>query len=308
MKTAYTHKSIADPTGRKTTYLEWEGGPQKILLLHGFPESPYIWEPIAKALQAAGFTVIAPYLLGFEQVDTLDRVITMKELAEWLHAFVDSVLTEEKEKVFLVGHDFGAVTGYVALALPNHRFSQYVALAIPPLRSYLLSVLTHPIIALRRRYIVLYSLPLGLGKKLLARNNFALLKKITLKWCEGAERSTRYFSSNEAYALLPDLKGPLALYRGIGPSFSKLFPWLRQFPIAFSKIKVPTRIFVGADETTYPPAVFDGFSKQFDPSVPVSLHVIPQCGHFIPLDAPEWVVEHVLDMQKAHQKSMENTV
>ncbi len=298
----YNEKQVIDQKGKKTTYLEWEGGTEKILLLHGFPETPHIWEPIAHLLLEQGFTVIAPYLLGYEEVDKLDHVITIKELAEWLNAFVENIVENEDEKVFLVGHDFGAATSYAALAYKQHRFHNYIALAIPPLRSYLITILTHPILALRRRYILMFCLPFGIGRWLITRKNFTRLRKITVRWSEGATQSKAFFSSEDAFKHLPDLKGPLALYRGLLPSFSKFFSWTTQFRLGFARINTPTRIFVGADETTYPAAVFDGFSAQFDPAIPVSLSVVPNCGHFIPFDAPELIVQHILEMFQEYKK------
>ena len=298
MSNSYEVKSKVNQEGSKTTYFEWAGGEQKIVLLHGFPETPHIWEALALQLQEHGYTVIAPYLLGYENVDTVDRVITIKELAIWLNNFAKSILDRPNEKVFLVGHDFGAATGYAALTFENHCFSHYIALAVPPLGTFLKTFLTHPVQASRRRYILLFCIPFGIGQWYITKNKHKRLKRLMRHWCEGAKVSTAYFSSDLAYERLPNFSGPLALYKGILPSFSKFFPWCQQFKIAFTKITTPTRIFVGQDETTYPLETFGDYKSQFSPSTPVSLEVIPNCGHFIPLDGTEYIVQHLLEMHK----------
>lgn len=298
MNNSYEVKSKINEDGSKTTYFEWAGGKRKVLLLHGFPETPHIWEALALQLQEHGYTVIAPYLLGYENVETLDRVITIKELGIWLNNFTKSILDRPDEKVFLVGHDFGAATSFAALTFNNHCFSHYIALAIPPIGTFLKTFLTHPIPASRRRYILMFCIPFGIGQWYITKNNFKRLKRLMMKWCEGAELSTAYFSVDLAYERLPNLIGPLALYKGLFPSFSKFSSWWEQFKIAFTIIDTPTRIFVGQDETTYPFEIFRDYKAQFTPSTPVSLEVIPNCGHFIPLDGIKYVVQHLLEMDK----------
>ena len=296
MKSNYSVKRVTLSNYQTTTYFEWTAGPRKILLVHGFPETPHIWEEMAQLLVHEGYTVIAPYLLGYEKEQQYDHVITLQELADWLNAFADAIVSESGEKIFLVGHDFGAAAAYAALLNPNHRFSHYVALAIPPLRSFLMTFITHPIIASRRKYILKFCLPFGMGKKRITKHNFSKLKRLMMKWCEGAEQSTAYFRSDLAYERLPDLDGPLALYRGILPNISKFNSWRKQFGLAFTTLTTPTSIFVGADETTYPKDIFKDYRSQYDPLTPCSLHVVPNCGHFIPLDAPEFVVLHIVEM------------
>lgn len=296
---SYNIKSKLNKNGSITTYFEWAGGDQKILLLHGFPETPHVWEKLALQLQGYGYTVIAPYLLGYENVAKLDRVITIKELAIWLNNFAKSIIDHPNEKVILVGHDFGAATSYAALTFDNHCFSSYIALAIPPLGTFLKTFLTHPVQAARRRYILMFCIPFGIGQWYITKNNFKRLKRLMMKWCEGAERSTAYFSTDLAYERLPNLIGPLALYKGILPSFSKFFSWWQQFKIAFTPINTPTKIFVGQDETTYPLEIFRDYKSQFSPKTPVSLEVIPSCGHFIPLDGIELIIKHILELKEA---------
>lgn len=299
MKNSFEIKCNENEDGSKTTYFEWAGGEQKILLVHGFPETPHIWEALALRLRDHGYTVIAPYLLGYENVNALDSVITIEELATWLNNFSKSIIDSPDEKVFLVGHDFGAATSYAALTFDDHCFSHYIALAIPPNGIYLKTFFTHPIKAASRRYILMFCIPFGIGKWYISRNKHKRLRSLMMKWCEGAKISTAYFSSDLAYERLPNLKGPIALYKGLLPSFSKFFAWCRQFKIAFKKIDTPTRIFVGQDETTYPLAIFRDYRSGFSPSTQVSLEVVPSCGHFIQLDGTDMIVQHILEMKKA---------
>ena len=49
-----------------------EGKGTPVLLLHGFPDSSYLWRHQIPALVGAGFRVIAPDLRGFGQSTTVE--------------------------------------------------------------------------------------------------------------------------------------------------------------------------------------------------------------------------------------------
>jgi pimeloyl-ACP methyl ester carboxylesterase len=46
--------------------LTWgEDGARPVMLLHGFPQDPWTWQPVAEALARAGFQAIVPWLRGY---------------------------------------------------------------------------------------------------------------------------------------------------------------------------------------------------------------------------------------------------
>jgi pimeloyl-ACP methyl ester carboxylesterase len=95
-------------------------GPATVLLLHGFPDSSFLWRNQIPTLVAAGYRVIAPDLRGFGASDK-----PAKESAYDLRqAIIPDVLgilqTLQVPKVHVVGHDWGAVVGWaLAAAVPN---------------------------------------------------------------------------------------------------------------------------------------------------------------------------------------------
>jgi pimeloyl-ACP methyl ester carboxylesterase len=47
-------------------YLEWNPqGARTVILLHGWPDGPVGWQPVAMTLAADGYRVLAPALRGF---------------------------------------------------------------------------------------------------------------------------------------------------------------------------------------------------------------------------------------------------
>jgi pimeloyl-ACP methyl ester carboxylesterase len=112
----------------------FDGGPQDgepLLLLHGWPESPSGFNEICFRLNEAGFRTIAPFLRGFgttrfRSPDT-PRVGGVAALA---HDALDLVDRLGLHRYSVIGHDWGARTGYALAALAPERVNDLCALSI----------------------------------------------------------------------------------------------------------------------------------------------------------------------------------
>ena len=78
-----------------------------VLLLHGYPESSYMWRAVMPALAERGWRVIAPDLLGFGDSDT-DPPHTWERHVEAVESFRSAL---GLERVALVMHDWGGLIG-----------------------------------------------------------------------------------------------------------------------------------------------------------------------------------------------------
>jgi pimeloyl-ACP methyl ester carboxylesterase len=98
---------VAAVNGQRIHYVR-AGQGDPVVLLHGWPQTWYMWRKIIPAL-AQHYTVIAPDLRGFGQsskpIDGYDK----RTVAEDIYQLVQSL---GFEKIFLVGHDFGGPTAY----------------------------------------------------------------------------------------------------------------------------------------------------------------------------------------------------
>ena len=54
--------------GLKFGYLEQGTGPL-VLLVHGFPDTPYTWDAAMPAIAAAGFRAVAPFTRGYHPTE-----------------------------------------------------------------------------------------------------------------------------------------------------------------------------------------------------------------------------------------------
>ncbi len=79
-----------------------------IVLVHGNPETPIIWEPLVAELERRmpGRSVYCPQLPGFGSASPAGFGATKEEYTEWLIGEVASIVAEHGP-VDLVGHDWG---------------------------------------------------------------------------------------------------------------------------------------------------------------------------------------------------------
>ncbi|HEY3018492.1 MAG TPA: alpha/beta fold hydrolase [Gaiellaceae bacterium] len=113
--------------------LEEEGPPngQPLLLLHGWPDAPRGWRPVAARLHESGWRTIVPALRGsggtrFRSPDA-PRDGRGVALAADAIGLLDAI---GLERVPVVGHDWGARVAYTLAAVAPERVTAIVALAL----------------------------------------------------------------------------------------------------------------------------------------------------------------------------------
>jgi pimeloyl-ACP methyl ester carboxylesterase len=120
-----------------------EGSGPALILLHGFPETSAMWVPLIEAAAAAGFRVVA-----FDQRGTSPgarpgpvEAYTVEHTMGDLLAVADAV---GFGRFHLVGHDWGAVVGWLAVASHPERIRTWTALSIPHPGPLIAELRKHP--------------------------------------------------------------------------------------------------------------------------------------------------------------------
>ena len=107
-----------------------EGDGPGLILLHGFPETSAMWEPLIDAAASAGYRVVAFDQRGYSPGARPEGVesYVVPELVGDVLAVADAV---GFERFHLVGHDWGCVVGWgVAIQNPDRLYS-WTGLSIP---------------------------------------------------------------------------------------------------------------------------------------------------------------------------------
>lgn len=110
-----------------------EAGPkdgEMVVLLHGFPEFWYGWKEQIPFLVRQGYRVVAPDQRGYNLSDKPKRVrdYHLDKLADDIIGLIDKF---GRQKVLLVGHDWGAAVTWWLAARNPERFHRVIVLNVP---------------------------------------------------------------------------------------------------------------------------------------------------------------------------------
>ena len=109
-----------------------EGSSPTVLLVHGFPDTSAVWDPMVERL-ADSFHVVRYDVRGAGQSDVpVDRSgYALELLAEDMVAVVAA--TSPDRPVHLVAHDWGSIQGWEAVTTEAGRFASYTSISGPPI-------------------------------------------------------------------------------------------------------------------------------------------------------------------------------
>jgi len=248
-----------------TLYVEEHGSGTPVLLLHGWPDSAYLWRHQIPVLVANGFRAIAPDLRGLGRSDRPDDVGAYS-----LHNAVGDVVGILDglgiEAAHIVGHDWGAAIAWLSAALRPERVLKLVVLSVP-----------HPGApqTLRQREMAWYQLFFqfeGVAEAWLRRDDWALLREMLR-------------SNGDVDRYVADLSRPGALAASLRWYRANLAPRMpAPFP-ELPRIKAPT-LGIWSTNDHYLDGERMKASRGFVDG-PWRYEQIEGASHWIPLDTPD---------------------
>ena len=157
-------------------------GPQHgpvVVLLHGFPEFCYGWRRQIEPLAFAGFRVIVPDQRGYNLSSKPSGVAAyaLTELVSDVIAIADQL---GREKIFLAGHDWGAVVAWGTALLHPRRLAKLAVLNVPHPSVMRKFLSTRPRQLLRSWYMFFFQLP-WLPEALFSAFNFRIGSQALLR-------------------------------------------------------------------------------------------------------------------------------
>ncbi len=276
----------------------WEAGSGPVVLcLHGFPDHARSFRHQLPALAEGGFRAIAPTLRGYEpSSQPANREYHVVRLAEDVIGWLDDLGVE---RAHLVGHDWGAVTGYLAAAMAPKRFSSLVTLAIPhPGRFLRLGAFYRPGQLLKSWYILFFQLR-GIADRKLAANDFAFVERLWRDWSPGWAYPPDEMAELKATFRMPGVaKAALGYYRAIPDFFSA--PGRATFRLQTAKIEVPTLALTGEVDGCMDTRLHDDLTYPEDFPRGVVVARIAGAGHFLHQESPANVTPRILDWIRRH--------
>jgi pimeloyl-ACP methyl ester carboxylesterase len=263
-----------------------------VLCLHGFPDRSESWRFQLPALAAAGFRGVAPRLRGYEPASQpRDGDYHLVRMAEDVIAWIDAL---GEQQVHLVGHDWGALIGYVTAALAPERLRSLTTLAIPhPGRMRSVGIRKLPSQLRNSWYIFFFQLR-GIADRAVEARDWAFIEKLWRDWSPGWELPADELRAVKASLSQAGVKrAALAYYRAIFDFWSAAAK--RTSRLLESEIRVPTLGLTGALDGCMDTRMHDlAMSKQ---DFPAGLEVvrIEQAGHFLHQEQPQEVNRILVD-------------
>ncbi|MCC6646123.1 MAG: alpha/beta hydrolase [Polyangiaceae bacterium] len=278
---------VETPRGRFHCLVEGPPDGPLALCLHGFPDVPHGMAGVQGALAARGHRAVAPFLRGYAP-SVLDGPHDLSALGEDVVALVDALSPSRPASV--VGHDWGAVAAYVALARAPGRFCRAVTMAVPHPYVFARDVARHPG-QLARSWYMLAVQP-SAGGWLLARRDHALVDRLVRAWSPGWTPEPRHLSRVKA-CLAESGDAPLALYRALLRPLAGARRRLAE--LRAMRISTPLLYLHGERDGCVGAALGEGNARMFDG--PHERRVLAGLGHFLHMEAPlaveAMIVEHL---------------
>jgi pimeloyl-ACP methyl ester carboxylesterase len=248
-----------------------------VVLLHGFPDTPYSWTQFETALLSAGWRVTVPWLRGYRpETIVAGRPYDAETLGADALALLDAI---DAREAVLVGHDWGALIAYSAAALAPERVRAIVPIAIP-----------HPSVLKRTPASLwavrhFFALKLPRAAERVRRHDFAYLDELYSRWApgwSGPERDASLERVKQAFASPLALEGALDYYRAIP---------LAARPAVLERPPAVPGLIVGATHDLVSPELFERTAALMPASRAL---VVDGAGHWPHRERPEVVLAETL--------------
>lgn len=278
-----THR-YADLGGARLHYVESGKGPL-VVLLHGFPQFWYMWRFQIPALVQAGFRVVAPDMRGYNfsnkplQVSDYQVELLARDVERLIRACGEETAT-------VVGHDWGAMAGWIVAMMRPERVGRLVILNLPHPHRFARGLL-RPAQLLRSSYMFFFQIP-RLPEKALSTSDFASLRYALRN--EPVRPET--FSSGDIERYVEALAKPGALTAALN-YYRALF---RRNPIEsrrlLQRIEAPVLVIWGEKDRLLSADLAEP-DRYWVPNL--RMERLPDAGHFVAEDRPEKVNALLLD-------------
>lgn len=248
-----------------------------VLLVHGWPQHWWCWRKVIALLPR--HRCVMPDLRGLGWSEAPAGGYDKPQLADDMRALLDAL---EIDRACYVGHDWGAIAGFLLALDEPERFKALIALSVPHLWPS-----RHDRLSPRRLAAGLYQVPLStpvVGRALMRRG---LVKRVL---AAGGPQAT--FSEEEAEVYDAPLSAPegarvtVALYRTF---------LLRELPGLIARgedrrLEVRTRLVVGERDPIVSGADLLGHEGH---ARDMAVEWVPGAGHFLPEERPELVAVRI---------------
>lgn len=272
---------------------------EPLIFLHGFPENHHTWRHQIAHFAKAGYRCIAPDQRGYRGSSKPQQVeaYTPDKIKGDVFLLADALGIE---KFTIVGHDWGgAIAWGVALGGQHVRVTRAIIANAPHPAIFPKLLYTNHHQRKASQYIRAFR---DRSKDdFIRQNGLGAFLQNEAKWDNPSTSD-----AEERAILMKDYEnvdaafGMLNYYRATPMSVPRMDEPF-ELPADFAapevpKLTIPTLVIWAMDDTALPPENLQGIEEMIDP---LTLVKIPDCGHFVPWEAPGQVIGAMEDFLKA---------
>ncbi len=262
------------------------GSGAPVVLLHGFPETSRMWEPLMERLAGEGFHCLAPDQRGYSPGARPDgpEHYTYRHFAADVFGLMDAM---GWERAHLIGHDWGAAAGWAAVGTQPERVMSWTPMSVPHITAFGRAIRENEEQRQKSQYIQFF-LQAGTPEATFSANDFAALR--------GLYQQTHAQGEVDEYISVLSQEGALTAglnwYRGTNGIRHD-----RDDGSDWPPVDMPTLLIWGGNDVAIGRAAVEaGAARMTGPYDLLEL----DCGHWIVQETFEQIVGPIAAHLKAH--------
>jgi pimeloyl-ACP methyl ester carboxylesterase len=262
------------------------------LCLHGFPDTAHTWRYLLPELAAAGYHAVAPFLRGYAPTqipaDGHFQIGATSRDANALHGALGG-----NADAVLIGHDWGALATYGAVAHEPDRWRRAVTAAVPPTAAMGMNFFGYPQLQ-RSWYMFFFQSPMA--EMALPLDDYSFIDGLWADWSPGYDGTWDVARVKESIGDPEHIVAAIGYYRAMFDPTQQAPDLAAEQAATSAPTPKPTLYLHGHDDGCM---LLDSIGHPLEFLAEGSqVEIVDRAGHFLHLERPDVVNPRIVQFLK----------